>query len=240
IVQCLLFGDGGLSALGANFVNMGLIGAIGGYAIYAPIRRAIGGRAGVLLGGMTAAWFAVILAAGAFAVELAASGRWRDFPMVLGWMALIHAAIGVGEALITGLVLRSILLLRPDLIYQAALPPESRAARIGRCAVAGLAVAMAVAIFLAPVASDFPDGLEYVGAKLGFLKEEAQPVLDAPLADYGEGVRRWAIPGLDHVRVATAVAGVIGTLIVFGLGVGLARVFVGRTSEGLADAARSA
>ena len=39
IVQCLLFGDGGLTALGANFVNMGLIGSVVGYAIYAPIRR---------------------------------------------------------------------------------------------------------------------------------------------------------------------------------------------------------
>src|SRR6185312_1014735 len=49
IVQCLLFADGGLTALGANFVNMGLIGSILGYAIYAPIRRAIGGRSGVLV-----------------------------------------------------------------------------------------------------------------------------------------------------------------------------------------------
>ena len=46
IVQCFLFGDGGLTALGANFVNMGLIGAVGGYAIYAPIRRMIGGQKG--------------------------------------------------------------------------------------------------------------------------------------------------------------------------------------------------
>src|SRR3954471_24465754 len=120
IVQCLLFGDGGLTALGANFVNMGLIGAIVGYAIYAPIRRAIGGRAGVLIGGMIAAWFSVLLASGAFAVELAAStgaGGARFF-RILTWMALVHAGIGLGEALITGLVLRFVLLTRPDLVYQ--------------------------------------------------------------------------------------------------------------------------
>ena len=35
IVQCLVFSDGGLTSLGANFINMGLIGSIGGYAIYA-------------------------------------------------------------------------------------------------------------------------------------------------------------------------------------------------------------
>src|SRR3954453_15627953 len=84
IVQCLLFGDGGLTALGANFINMGLIVAVGGYAIYAPIRRAISGRAGVVLGAMIAAWFSVILAAGAFTVELAASGRGGVFFQVLG------------------------------------------------------------------------------------------------------------------------------------------------------------
>src|SRR6516225_8549186 len=48
IVQCLLFGEGGLTALGANFVNMGLVGALGGYAIYASIRRLMRGEAGVL------------------------------------------------------------------------------------------------------------------------------------------------------------------------------------------------
>src|SRR5205807_1682545 len=66
IVQCLLFGDGGLVALGANFVNMGLIGAVLGYAIYSEIRRAIGGARGVLVGGMIAAWLSVLLASGAF------------------------------------------------------------------------------------------------------------------------------------------------------------------------------
>src|SRR3954452_20917916 len=101
IVQCLLFGDGGLTALGANFLNMGLIGAVGGYAIYAPTRRAIGGRAGGLGGAMVAAWFSVILASGAFAVELAFSAGWSGFFRSLSWMALVHAGIGLGEALVT-------------------------------------------------------------------------------------------------------------------------------------------
>src|SRR4051794_13784618 len=182
IVQCLLFGDGGLTALGANFINMGLIGAIGGYAIYAPICRAIGGRPGVLIGGMIAAWFSVLLASGAFAVELAASasGHRADFFQILSWMALVHAGIGLGEALITGLVLRFVLLTRPDLVYQpeklatAGAPARAlaRASRWGQTALAGLAIALAVGVFLAPFASKHPDGLEYVGAKLGFLNED--------------------------------------------------------------------
>src|SRR5271157_755939 len=81
IVQCLLFGNGGLTALGANFVNMGLIGSV---CVYVPIRRAVGGRTGVLVGAMGAAWFSVILASGAFAVELAASGTGTGIPYGLG------------------------------------------------------------------------------------------------------------------------------------------------------------
>jgi cobalt/nickel transport system permease protein len=231
IVQCFLFSDGGVTALGANFVNMGLIGAVGGYAIYAPIRRAIGGRAGVLLGAMIAAWFSVILASGAFAVELAASGRRADFFNVLGLMALVHAAIGLGEALITGLVVRFILLARPDLVFDPDPVAASKARRWGQAAVAGLAVALAVAVFLAPFASEHPDGLEWVGGKLGFLNERP-PLLAAPMADY-------RIPGLGgHVKVASALAGLVGTLLVFGVGLGLARVFSRRGPEGIApDAA---
>ena len=133
IVQCLLFGDGGVTALGANFVNMGLVGAIGGHAIYATIRRLIRGQAGVLIGGMLAAWFSVILASGTFALELAASVGWSRFFDILGWMALVHTGIGLGEALITGMVLRFILLMRPDMIPNPG-PPKNPppVARVGR------------------------------------------------------------------------------------------------------------
>src|ERR1700677_2141646 len=34
LVQCFLFQDGGVTVLGANFINMGLVGSLGGYAIY--------------------------------------------------------------------------------------------------------------------------------------------------------------------------------------------------------------
>lgn len=237
IVQCFLFGDGGLTALGANFANMGLIGAVGGYAIYAPIRRAVGGRAGVIFGAMVAAWFSVLLAAGAFSVELAASGRRADFFQVLSLMGLVHAVIGVGEAVITGLVLRLILLTRPDLVYEPDLdgPGVTPAGRVKgglRVAAAGLGVALAVGVFLAPYASERPDGLEYVGGRLHFADGEAAPVLPVPIPDY-------SFPGLS-LKAATAAAGAAGTLVVFGLGGLLAAVVTraGRGPKGVApDAA---
>jgi cobalt/nickel transport system permease protein len=220
LVQCFLFGDGGLTALGANFVNMGLIGSVGGYAIYAPIRRAIGGHRGILIGSMAAAWFSVILASGAFAVEFTAGGDWSRFLDVLGWMTLVHAAIGLGEALITGTVVRFILLTRPDLVDGEPVEGTSTASRRGGIALAGLAISLAVAIFLAPLASPNPDGLEYVGSeKLKFLRAEdaTPPPVPAPIPDY-------EMPGLERWKsLATAAAGVVGTLVVFGVGLGLAR-----------------
>jgi len=221
IVQCFLFNDGGLTALGANFVNMGLVGAVGGYAIYAPIRRAIGGPKGVLIAAMVAAWFSVLLASGAFSIEMAASGHLGDFLRILTWMGLVHAVIGVGEALITGLVVRFVLLRRPDLIELAdgAGGPSSAAGGWARPTIAGLAIALGVAVFLGPFAWDAPDGLEYVGDSLGFLKEPPPPPLPSPMADYA-----LKLPGLNYAKLATAMAGLVGTLVVFGFGWGMARV----------------
>lgn len=226
IVQCLMFGDGGVTALGANFVNMGLIGALGGYMIYAPIRRAIPGRTGILLGSMIAAWLSVILASGAFAVELTLGGR-GSFFTVLGWMTLVHAAIGLGEALITGIVVRFVLLTRPDLIYDSEEAPAS-ATRWGQVVFAGLAVSLTVAVFLAPFASSWDDGLEHVGGKLGFLKEDMPAVLAGLIPDY-----EWKILGPDRLGVATAAAGVVGTLAVFCVGLLLARAFVRKKPGGI-------
>ncbi|CAN5859627.1 hypothetical protein BH23PLA1_BH23PLA1_34390 [soil metagenome] len=219
IVQCLLFADGGITVLGANFVNLGLIAAVGGFAIYAPIRRAIGGRSGVLIGAMAAAWFSVILSSAAFAVELAASGRGPGFLNVLGWMTLVHAVIGLGEAIITGLVLRFLLLTRPDLIFEPDKDEEPR--RWRQIALAGLGISLAVAAFLAPLASPQDDGLEFVGARLGFMAEESPSVIEGPMPDY-------EMPGLPGVGLPTAAAGLVGTLVVFVVGLVLARAFARR------------
>jgi cobalt/nickel transport system permease protein len=243
LVQCFLFGDGGLTALGANFVNMGLIGSVVGYAIYSPIRRGIGGQRGILIAAMIAAWFTVILAAGACSVELSARSSHRDFFRILSWMTLVHAVIGVGEAIITGLVVRFILLTRPDLIEpEPTLGLESLGSAGGRprrwfpTILCGLGVALAVIVFLSPLASELPDGLEFVGQKIGFLSDQSPATaIPVPMPDY-----QLSLPTLEHVKAATAVAGLLGTLAVFTLSWSLARVFSGtgnRSKRATADAA---
>jgi cobalt/nickel transport system permease protein len=180
----------------------------------------IGGQRGILIGAMAASWFSVILASGAFSIELAASGKY-SFLQILGWMTLVHAAIGLGEALITGMFVRFVLLVKPELIDPSSPIESSKAAQSGRFALGLLGIALALAIFLAPLASEKPDGLEYVGTeKVKFLPTEGNapaPILPAPIPDY-------EMPGLSRSKsVATAAAGVVGTLVVFGVGMVLAR-----------------
>ena len=80
----------------------------------------------------------------------------------------------------------------------------------------GLLIAIMLAVLLSPFASPWPDGLEKVAEDKGFLERaEVEPPIVAPIPDY-------AWPGLQSERLATSTAGISGTLIVFGLGWGLA------------------
>jgi cobalt/nickel transport system permease protein len=115
-VQALLFQDGGLLALGANIVNMGLVGTIGGYAIYRSLARLLGGEErGRLPAAAIAAWSAVMLGALAASLELVVSGTTTP-AVVLPAMLGTHAFIGIGEALVTVGALALIGSVRPDLL----------------------------------------------------------------------------------------------------------------------------
>ena len=83
---------------------------------------------------------------------------------------------------------------------------------------AGLLLAIILATLVSPFASPWPDGLEKVAAKLGFIHkaEGKSPLLPAPIPDY-------ALPGVRSQGLKTALAGLIGTLLVFGSGYLLAR-----------------
>lgn len=120
IVQAFLFQDGGVTALGANIFNMGLIGTFGGYYLYRTIRYAIGRDTlkGILTGAAIAAWTSVFVAAIVTAFQLALSGS-VPLPIALSAMAFWHVMIGIGEAIITVIAVSYIFKTRPDLIHRA-------------------------------------------------------------------------------------------------------------------------
>ncbi len=128
IVQSLLFQDGGLTVLGANIFNMGLIGTFGGYYLYKAIRHAFGFNRwrGMAMGVAIAAWSSVVIAAFVCAIQLALSGT---VPLQVALIAMLswHFIIGIGEALITLSAVSYIWRSRPDLLFD---PPLSQLSRI--------------------------------------------------------------------------------------------------------------
>ncbi len=118
VVQCLLFQDGGITALGANIFNMSIVGTVGGYFIYYLVSKVVKGHKGILIGAGVAGWFSVVMASSFCALQLAFSGT-SPLNVVLPAMAGVHALIGVGEAIITCLILSFVLKVRPDLLHES-------------------------------------------------------------------------------------------------------------------------
>ncbi len=120
IVQGVVFQDGGITAMGANIFNMGLIGTFGGYYLLRTIRYAIGRDklSGMIVGTSIAAWLSVVVAAVFCALELAISGT-VPFNVAMSAMVGWHIFIGIGEALITVATVTFIWRTRPDLLYRS-------------------------------------------------------------------------------------------------------------------------
>jgi cobalt/nickel transport system permease protein len=119
IVQSLLFQDGGLTALGANIFNMGLIGTFGGYWLYRAIRAALGMQwwRGMAIATGVASWTSVMVAALACALQIGFSRSVPPLSIVMPAMLSVHVLIGLGEALITVVAASYIWRVRPDLLF---------------------------------------------------------------------------------------------------------------------------
>ncbi len=221
IVQCFLFADGGVLALGANVFNMAIIGATGGYAIFRLVCRWLPGTRGQVAAVAFAGWCSTVLASICCAGELAWSGT-LAWPAAFTAMASVHMVIGIGEGLISALVFLAIRRMRPDLAGDISAPAPPR--QSGELVCYGLLAALGITIFVAPFACPWPDGLDSVAARLGFEHQAAHQLVPAPAPGYQMAGVHWAAG-------ATAMAGAAGTLVVFGLALLLARSLVRETEE---------
>lgn len=114
--QAFLFADGGITALGANIIVMGVLGALLAGLVLGWAQRAVPTNRPVFLGLVAAvSWGAVMLGAAATAVLLGISGT---VPVGTALVAMlgVHALIGIGEAVITVAAVSAVLASRPDLL----------------------------------------------------------------------------------------------------------------------------
>lgn len=121
IVQGFLFADGGLSALGLNVINMALVGALVGYAVFVAFRAVLPRTKGALVfaSGISAA-LAPVMAAIVFTFEYAVGGNGAASVGAVGTAMIgVHVLIGVGEGVITAMTVSAVLATRPDLVNGA-------------------------------------------------------------------------------------------------------------------------
>lgn len=208
-VQAMVFQDGGLLVLGANIFNMGIVGVAVSYFVYRTIQRLASGKSwGVFAGGFIAAWSSIFIASLAVALQLAISAT-SPANLAIPAMGGIHALIGVGEGLITLGALAFLYATRRDLVTAGEGQTKAGAAVWAT----GLLIALALAI-ASPLASANPDGLEWVAEQRGFLDAAQEPLFNL-IPDY-------VFPGIPNESLATILAGIVGTLIVFGIALAVA------------------
>ena len=208
-VQAFLFGDGGVIALGANILNLGILAPLVGYLVYQAATRWRDTRGGRMGGAFLGAWLSSLLAALAVAAELGISGT-AHLGIALLAMGSTHALIGIGEGLITAALIAYLIAVRPDLLTGQVQDTGARPLR-------GVAVTLTAIALLATglsfLASSAPDGLEWVYFEQGI--GDAQAVAQAPqLLGDGGPLADYQVAGLANEALGRALAGLVGLTIV--------------------------
>ena len=175
---------GGLVALGANIVNMAVVGPVVGLVCFKTVRRILPEKWALAPGSFVAGW--VSLEAGALlaGLQIGLSGT---LPTVKAMTAMgsVHAVIGILEGILTAVVIQMLHARRPDLLMGINHQPDvNRPIGVGAniTLVAGGVLSLVLAATVIHLASDAPDGLEHVLESSGV--KEGAPWLTAPMPDY--------------------------------------------------------
>jgi cobalt/nickel transport system permease protein len=168
-VQALLFGDGGILALGANLFNMGVIPVWLGVSVHRFVGAANPVASARPLAAALSGWLSVVLAALACGLQMVASGAAPAADVVAAMLG-IHAIIGIGEAVATALLAAVMIVaarrapgrlsrgrIGLETVGAVRLPPSASAWAIATAVIVGA---------FSPLASTLPDGLEHVAARL--------------------------------------------------------------------------
>ncbi len=221
LVQCLLFADGGLLALGCNIWNMAFYGCfVGALLIWRPIMQKGASRAKIILASILGCVLTLQLGAFSVTLETLISGVTElPFSVFAATMQPIHLAIGFVEGLITAAVLLFVNEARPELLWGVGKADSVQEGKLSfKNTIVVIAVAAAICGGIVSLfASAFPDGLEWSMEQVagtseleaaGSAYEAASGIQDATslLPDY-------AFKGSESA-VGTSFSGIVGALVV--------------------------
>lgn len=231
LIQCLLFADGGLLALGCNVWNMAFYGCfIGALLIWRPIMRKGATKTKITLASVLGSVLTLQLGAFSVTLETLASGITElPFGVFVAAMQPIHLAIGAVEGLITAAVLVFVHEARPELLWGVG-GTETSAGKLTfkRTLITLAAGAAVIGGVLSLFASAFPDGLEWSMEKVAGTAEFANSgrIYDV-LAAVQEKMA--LLPGYafkeSESMAGTSFSGIVGAIVVIGVCVGCCHVF---------------
>ena len=206
VIQSLLFADGGLSALGVNLLNMAVVTSLIGWITISTWKKLFGeSYSSTISGSFIAGLLSVVFSSIAFVLEYSLGGTVAvPLGSVLIAMVSSHLLIGIGEGIITALIVSLLLRVRSDLVYVNKNTEQSNKVT----SFYGLFILLILVLTLiTPYASSSPDGLESVAESFGF-NEDAGIVLF--LEDYG-------IENINNNFLSTVLSAVLGIVVIVGL-----------------------
>lgn len=218
LIQCLLFADGGLLALGCNVWNMAFYGCfIGSFLIWRPLMKKGASKGKIVLASVLGCILTLQLGAFSVTLETLISGITElPFSLFVATMQPIHLAIGLVEGLITATVLCFIHEARPELLWGVSSESEGKLDFKKTIGVLGILTAIIGGI-LSLFASAFPDGLEWSMEKIaGTAELEATGSVYDTFTSIQETTSLlpdYAFKGSESM-IGTSFSGIIGAIIV--------------------------
>lgn len=248
LVQCLLFADGGLLALGCNIWNMAFYGCfVGALLIWKPIMKKGATKAKIALASILGCVLTLQLGAFSVTIETLLSGVTElPFSVFLATMQPIHLAIGFVEGLITAAVLIFVYEARPELLWGVGESETVAVKKEGKLSLKTtiIAIAAAAAIcggIVSLFASAFPDGLEW---SMEQVAGTAELEADGGAYDTAAGIQETTSLLPDYAfknsesAAGTSFSGIVGSLVVVGVMVGASYAFkFFKKKDGSANAA---
>lgn len=230
LIQCLLFADGGLLALGCNIWNMAFYGCfIGALLIWRPMMRKGATKGKIVLASVLGCVLTLQLGAFSVTLETLASGITElPFKVFVATMQPIHLAIGAAEGLITAAVLLFVHEARPELLWGVGETKKEGRISFGGTLIVLIIGAALMGGIVSLFASAFPDGLEWSMEQVAGTAEleRAGGIYDtfAGIQEKTALLPDYAFKSTESAA-GTSFSGIVGALVVIGVCVGCCYLF---------------